>query len=40
MLCAHSLEAGWVRRLPDTRAVLVTAKGERVLRERLGISLV
>jgi DNA-binding transcriptional ArsR family regulator len=40
MLCAHSLEAGWVRRLPDTRAVLVTAKGERVLRERLGISLI
>lgn len=36
-LCAHSLESGWVRRLPDTRAVRVTPKGERVFRERFGV---
>lgn len=32
-LCAHSMEQGWTRRIAGTRAIHVTPKGERVLRE-------
>jgi hypothetical protein len=32
-LCAHSMEHGWTRRIPGTRAVDITPKGARVLRE-------
>lgn len=38
-LCTHSLEMGWVTRMPDTRAVRVTRKGERVFREAFGATL-
>jgi DNA-binding transcriptional ArsR family regulator len=36
-ICAHGMHQGWTRRLDGTRAVLVTPKGQRVLRERLGV---
>lgn len=36
-LCTHSLQAGWIRRLPGSRAVLVTRAGERVFREEFGL---
>lgn len=38
-ICAHSMESGWIRRQPDTRAVALTPKGERVFRERFGARL-
>jgi DNA-binding transcriptional ArsR family regulator len=38
-LCAHSLRDGWVRRIPETRAVAITPKGQRLFREALGIEL-
>lgn len=38
-LCTHSLEMGWVKRMPDTRAVHVTPKGERAFREGFGVTL-
>ncbi|MGW4379875.1 ArsR/SmtB family transcription factor [Kitasatospora sp. NPDC004531] len=36
-LCAHAVAQGWVERRPDSRAVRVTATGERALRELLGV---
>lgn len=36
-LCSHSLEMGWVKRMSGTRAVQITPKGERILREKFGI---
>jgi DNA-binding transcriptional ArsR family regulator len=38
-ICAHGMEHGWTRRLDGTRAVLITPKGERTLREALGVEL-
>jgi DNA-binding transcriptional ArsR family regulator len=38
-LCAHSFAKAWIRRLPGTRAVAVTPKGERVFREQFGARL-
>jgi len=38
-LCAHGFKSGWIRRINDTRAVAITPKGERVLREQLGLRL-
>ena len=38
-LCAHSFEAGWIRRIAGTRAVAITPKGERVYRETIGARL-
>jgi hypothetical protein len=38
-ICAHGMQHGWTRRLDGTRAVLITSKGERALREQLGIEL-
>ena len=38
-LCAHSLTQGWIRRLARTRAVAITPKGARVLREDFGVRL-
>jgi DNA-binding transcriptional ArsR family regulator len=35
-ICAHSMDKGWTRRQPDTRAVLLTPKGEQVFRETFG----
>lgn len=37
-LCAHALSAGWVRRAPVGRAILVTPKGDRVFRERFRLA--
>jgi len=37
-LCTHSMEQGWTRRIPGTRAVEITPKGERVLREKFRVS--
>jgi DNA-binding transcriptional ArsR family regulator len=33
-ICAHSLQHDWIRRLPGTRAVTITPKGQRVFREK------
>jgi hypothetical protein len=38
-LCVHGFKSGWIRRINDTRAVAITPKGERVLREQLGLRL-
>jgi DNA-binding transcriptional ArsR family regulator len=38
-LCTHGLEMGWVKRMPDTRAIRVTPKGERVFRDKFGFAL-
>jgi hypothetical protein len=35
-ICSHSMAKGWTRRLQGTRAVLITAKGERVFADRFG----
>jgi hypothetical protein len=37
-LCGHALEAGWIKRVGTSRAVVVTPAGQRVLGERLGLS--
>jgi hypothetical protein len=37
-LCGHALEAGWIKRVGTTRAVLVTPAGRQVFGERLGLS--
>lgn len=36
-LCAHSMSQGWTRRVEGTRAVDVTPKGERILREKFQV---
>ena len=36
-LCAHSFAQSWIRRIDGTRAVTITAKGERVFREKFGV---
>jgi len=38
-LCTHSFANDWIRRLPGTRAVAVTPKGQRVFREQFGAHL-
>ena len=38
-LCARAFDAGWIRRLPNTRAVAITPKGTRAFRETFGVSL-
>jgi len=38
-ICAHSLEHGWIRRIPATRAVAITPKGQRIFRETFGARL-
>jgi DNA-binding transcriptional ArsR family regulator len=38
-ICTHSLEKGWIRRIPGTRAVAITPKGQRIYREELGVQL-
>lgn len=38
-LARRCLEAGWIERIRDTRAVAVTGKGLRALRQELGIDL-
>jgi DNA-binding transcriptional ArsR family regulator len=39
LICAHSQNHGWVRQLDGTRAVVITAKGERVFREMFGLTI-
>ncbi|MGD9803237.1 MAG: ArsR/SmtB family transcription factor [Hyphomicrobiaceae bacterium] len=39
VLCAHSMENGWTRRSDQSRAVVITPKGERVFREKFGAQL-
>ena len=39
-ICSHSMDMGWTRRGDETRAVLITPKGERIFRERFGARLV
>lgn len=36
-LCTHCFDAGWIRRVEGTRAVTITAKGQRNFREIFGI---
>lgn len=38
-LCRHCFDQNWTRRIEGTRAVAVTPKGERMLREQLGVRL-
>lgn len=38
-IATHCLDLGWIKRLPDTRAVAVTAKGREGLRSTFGIDL-
>jgi DNA-binding transcriptional ArsR family regulator len=38
-ICSHSFEAGWTRRTPASRAVLVTPRGERIFRDIFGAKL-
>jgi DNA-binding transcriptional ArsR family regulator len=38
-LCSCSLEQGWIRRVKGTRAVTVTASGQRVFRDDIGARL-
>jgi DNA-binding transcriptional ArsR family regulator len=38
-LCTHGFKDGWIRRINGTRAVAITPKGERILREALGVRL-
>lgn len=35
-ICAHCFSAGWTRRIEGTRAVAITPKGQRALREGFG----
>jgi DNA-binding transcriptional ArsR family regulator len=39
-ICSHCFERGWIRRIPDTRAVEVTPKGRAALRSsfRIGVA--
>jgi hypothetical protein len=39
LICEHSMQQGWIRRLPGTRAVQLTPDGERAFREGLGARL-
>jgi DNA-binding transcriptional ArsR family regulator len=36
-LCNHSLEQGWIRRVKQSRAIIVTPAGTQILRDALGI---
>lgn len=36
-LCSHSMEQGWTRRIAGTRAIDITPKGERVIREKFRV---
>jgi DNA-binding transcriptional ArsR family regulator len=38
-ICTHCLTKGWLRRIDGTRALAITPKGQRNLREAFGISL-
>jgi DNA-binding transcriptional ArsR family regulator len=38
-LCRHSLEAGWLRRIDGSRAVVVTPKGRQAFTKVLGVDL-
>src|SRR5262249_30611599 len=38
-ICAHSFQNGWIRRIPASRAVAVTPKGQRIFREDFGVHL-
>lgn len=38
-LCTHALQCGWVRRVPGTRAVSVTAGGRRAFTEAFAVDL-
>jgi DNA-binding transcriptional ArsR family regulator len=35
-ICTHSMNNGWTRQMDETRAVLITPKGERIFHERFG----
>jgi hypothetical protein len=39
LVCEHSMQQGWTRRLPGTRAVQLTPEGERAFREGFGARL-
>src|SRR5262249_60664075 len=39
LICEHSMQQGWTRRLPQTRAVQLTPEGERAFREGFGVEL-
>jgi DNA-binding transcriptional ArsR family regulator len=39
LICEHSMQHGWTRRLPGTRAVQLTPEGERAFRERFSAQL-
>ena len=40
LICEHSMQQGWTRRLPATRAVQLAPEGERAFREGFGAQLV
>jgi DNA-binding transcriptional ArsR family regulator len=39
LICVHSMNNDWTRRLDGTRAVLITPKGRRVFREAFGLKI-
>ncbi|MDX8530099.1 helix-turn-helix transcriptional regulator [Mesorhizobium sp. VK25A] len=39
LICTHSMNNGWTRRLDGTRAVLITPKGEKIFREAFGLKI-
>ena len=38
-ICSHGFAAGWMRRIPGTRAIAIAPKGERIFREHFRVQL-
>jgi hypothetical protein len=38
-ICSHGFAAGWIHRIPDTRAIAIAPNGERIFREHFRVQL-